>query len=376
MRLLVDENLPFVEEFFADTAEVIRLPGQSITPASLQGVDGLLVRSVTRVDQQLLAGTSVAFVGTATIGTDHVDRDWLQKAGIAFASAPGCNADSVVDYVLSNLLWLAQEKGFCLQKQVIGIVGVGNVGGRLSERLQAYGCRLLLNDPPREAAGEPGFLPLENLLDRADILCLHTPLIREGPFPTEGLINAATLRRLQGRVLLNAGRGAVIDPKGLQQVINEGQAPRLLLDVFAGEPELDPVLIPQLELATPHIAGYSLEGKSRGTQAIYQAWCQYLGRKAAKHLDTFLPPPPVDCLQLNAGWSAEEACRRAALLVYDPREDAARLLRALNQLPPKQAYQQLRKNYPQRREFSSLRVVPGTLEQAQALKALGFTLAS
>ncbi|WP_404418108.1 4-phosphoerythronate dehydrogenase PdxB [Marinospirillum sp.] len=374
MRLVVDENLPWIEDFFATSAEVVRLPGSEIRRQDLLHADGLLVRSVTPVNAELLQGTPVGFVGTATIGVDHIDQAWLQQAGIQFASAPGCNADSVVDYVLSSLLWLAQERGFTLKEQTLGIVGVGQVGSRLARRLKDYGCRLLLNDPPREAAGEAGFVPLEQLLQEADILCLHTPLTRTGPFPSEKLLGEQELRQLQGKILLNAGRGAVIDQVALKKQLEAGLQLTLLLDVFAGEPELDAELLDCCDLATPHIAGYSLEGKSRGTQAIYRAWCDYQQQPADKSLEDFLPPPPVECLELNPGWSPEEACRRAALLVYDPRADAARLRLALQQLPSAEAYQQLRKNYPLRREFSSLQVEASDPQQAAALRALGFLL--
>jgi len=351
---------------------VVRLPGSKIQRRDLLKADGLLVRSVTQVNAELLQGTPVGFVGTATIGVDHIDQAWLQEAGIRFASAPGCNADSVVDYVLSSLLWLAQEQGFNLQEQTLGIVGVGQVGGRLARRLQAYGCRLLLNDPPREAAGEAGFVPLDQLLQEADILCLHTPLTCTGPFPSEKLLGETELQQLQGKILLNAGRGAVIDQQALKEQLQAGLHLTLLLDVFTGEPELDAELLDGCDLATPHIAGYSLEGKSRGTQAIYRAWCDYLQQPADKNLEDFLPPPPVERLQLNPGWSPEEACRRAALLVYDPRTDAVRLRLALQQLPSAEAYQQLRKSYPLRREFSSLQVETSDPQQAAALRALGF----
>lgn len=374
MRLVVDENLPWVEEFFADTAQLVRLPGSEIQRDDLMSADGLLVRSVTQVNAELLEGTPVGFVGTATIGVDHVDQAWLQKAGIEFVSAPGCNADSVVDYVLSSLLWLAQEQGFSLQEQTLGIVGVGQVGGRLARRLEAYGCRLLLNDPPREAQGEAGFVSLGQLLEEADILCLHTPLTRSGPFPSEKLLGEKELQRLEGRILLNAGRGGVLDQAALKKLLEEGLSLTLLLDVFAGEPQLDIELLDFCCLATPHIAGYSLEGKSRGTEALYQAWCVYQQQTCGKSLADYLPEPPVGRLELNPGWSPEEACRRAALLVYDPRADAARMRLALQQLPSAQAYQQLRKNYPLRREFASLQVRSATDDQARALEALGFSL--
>lgn len=372
MRLVADENLPWVEEFFKDSAQITRLPGAAISREQLQQADALLVRSVTQVTPELLAGTPVRFVGTATIGTDHVDVAGLEAAGIHFASAPGCNASAVVDYVITNLLWWSEAQGLSLQELTVGIVGVGQVGGRLAERLKAWGCSVLCNDPPRQAKGDPGLVGLSELLQRADLVSLHTPLTWEGPFPTRHLIDEQELALFKGRLLINAGRGAVINPQALSLALQKDSSLQVILDVFADEPNLDPELLQHLTLATPHIAGYSLEGKSRGTEAIYQAWCNFWGLEVRVHLDSLLPAPAAARLQLNPGWSAEEAARRAALLVYDPREDAARLKRALEQLAPAEAYQQLRKNYPVRRELASLKVQVATARQAEALAALGF----
>jgi len=375
MRLIVDENLPFTEAFFGKTAELIYLPGSEIKPADVKDADGLLVRSVTQVNQQLLQGSRVKFVGTATIGVDHIDEAWLNTAGINFASAPGCNADSVVDYVLASLLWLASEQGFNLKDQTLGIIGVGQVGGRLAARLTNYGCKVLLNDPPRAARGEEGFLSLTQVINKADIICFHTPLTRRGEFPSWHLIGVDELALLEGKYLLNAGRGGVIDQQALKNQIKKKTAPLLLLDVFEGEPSLDEELIKHCLLATPHIAGYSLEGKSRGTEMLYQAWCQHLGKEATVKLEALLPQVPVALLELEASCSVEEACRRAAHLCYHPLADSWRLLHALKTTgATEKVYQALRKNYPIRREFSSLKVKAATVEQASALKALGFSL--
>lgn len=375
MHLIVDENLPFSQAFFGDTAKLTRLPSNAITAADVKNADGLLVRSVTQVNQQLLQGSKVKFVGTATIGVDHIDQTWLQAAGIQFTSAPGCNAESVVDYVIASLLWLAAEQSFSLRDKTIAVVGVGQVGGRLAKRLQAFGCQVLLNDPPRAAKGEEGFLSLNETLNQADIVCLHTPLTRNGSFPTHHLIGVDELALLKGKVLLNAGRGGVIDQQALKNQIKKKTAPLLLLDVFEGEPNLDFELIQQCLLATPHIAGYSLEGKSRGTEMLYQAWCQHLGIEPKVRLEELLPVVPVALLELDASCGVEEACRRAAHLCYQPLTDSWRLLQALkNQAVTTEVYQQLRKNYPIRREFSSLTVKAVDQEQASALRALGFNL--
>lgn len=375
MHLVVDENLPFSQEFFGNAAKLTLLPSNAITAADIKNADGLLVRSVTQVNQQLLEGSQVKFVGTATIGVDHIDQAWLEAEAIQFTSAPGCNADSVVDYVISSLLWLAAEQGFSLVDKCIGIVGVGQVGGRLAARLKNYGCQVLLNDPPRAAKGEEGFLSLTEVLTAADIVCLHTPLTRVGDYPTQHLINVNQLGLLKGKVLLNAGRGGVINQRALKNQINKKTAPLLLLDVFEGEPALDYELIKQCLLATPHIAGYSLEGKSRGTEMLYQAWCQHLGIEPKIKLAELLPAVPVALLELSADCEAEEACRRAAHLCYQPLNDSWRLLQALkaNRATP-EVYQQLRKNYPVRREFSSLNIKVANQAQASALRALGFKL--
>ena len=375
MRLIVDENLPFTQAFFGKSAKVVRLPSNAITATDVKDADGLLVRSVTQVNQQLLEGSQVKFVGTATIGVDHIDQAWLQSVGIHFASAPGCNANSVVDYVIASLLWLADEQGFSLQNKCIGIVGVGQVGGRLASRLTSYGCKVLLNDPPRAAKGEAGFLSLTEVLHQADIVCLHTPLIITGDYPSKHLIDKEELALLKGKVLLNAGRGGVIDQQVLKKQINEKTAPDLILDVFEGEPSLDFELIQQCLLATPHIAGYSLEGKSRGTEMLYQAWCRYFNLEPKVALDALLPVVPVASLTLDVSCGIEEACRRAAHLCYQPLTDGWRLLEALkNSRDTKAVYQYLRKNYPIRREFSSLKVNAATQAQASALKALGFAV--
>lgn len=373
MRLIVDENIPFTQAFFSGNAKVIQLPSNAITAADVKGADGLLVRSVTQVNQQLLEGSQVKFVGTATIGIDHVDTAWLQSAGIHFASAPGCNANSVVDYVIAALLWLAGEQGFNLKDKTVGIVGVGQVGGRLATRLQNYGCQVLLNDPPRAAKGEVDFLSLTDVLEAADIVCLHTPLIVTGDYPSKHLIGKKELALLTGKILLNAGRGGVIDQAVLKTELKNKTAPDLLLDVFEGEPSLDFELIQQCFLATPHIAGYSLEGKSRGTEMLYQAWCHHLGLEPSVKLKALLPMVPVASLTLAAGCGVEEACRRAADVCYQPLVDHWRLINALNKHGVTEAvYQHLRKNYPIRREFASLKVTAATQKQASALKALGF----
>lgn len=204
-----------------------------------------MVRSVTKVNESLLAGKPIKFVGTATAGTDHVDEAWLKQAGIGFSAAPGCNAIAVVEYVFSSLLMLAERDGFSLHGRTVGIVGVGNVGRRLQARLEALGIKTLLCDPPRADRGDEGdFRPLEELVAQADILTFHTPLFKDGPYKTRHLADEKLIRSLKpGAILINACRGAVVDNTALLTCLNEGQKLSVVLDVWEGEPELNVELL-------------------------------------------------------------------------------------------------------------------------------------
>ena len=209
MKILVDENMPYARELFSRLGNVKAVPGRPIPVNELDDADALMVRSVTKVNEALLAGKAIKFVGTATAGTDHVDDKWLKQAGIGFSAAPGCNAIAVVEYVFSSLLMLAERDGFALKDRTVGIVGVGNVGGRLQKRLEALGIRTLLCDPPRKDNGDDGdFRSLDELVEQCDVLTFHTPLFKEGPYKSLHLADEALIRRLKaGTILINACRG-------------------------------------------------------------------------------------------------------------------------------------------------------------------------
>lgn len=198
MKILVDENMPYARELFSRLGDVQAVPGRPIPQEALTDADALMVRSVTKVNEALLSGKAIKFVGTATAGTDHVDQAWLQQAGIGFSAAPGCNAIAVVEYVFSALLMLAERDGFALADRTVGIVGVGNVGGRLQKRLEALGIKTLLCDPPRADRGDEGdFRSLDELVQQADVLTFHTPLFKDGPYKTLHLADEALISRLQ-----------------------------------------------------------------------------------------------------------------------------------------------------------------------------------
>ncbi|MGB0733654.1 MAG: 4-phosphoerythronate dehydrogenase, partial [Pontibacterium sp.] len=310
MKIIADENMPFVRELFSSMGHIQMRPGREICAADVADADILLVRSVTTVDESLLSKSQLKFVGTATIGTDHIDKDYLDSIGIPFSNAAGCNADAVVDYVLASIFSLAQESQFNPFDKVWGIVGVGNVGGRLADRLAAAGVKVLLNDPPRAEADvtfQAQAVELDDLLANADIICCHTPLVKGGDHPTRHLLSAKNLGLLkQGAVLVNAGRGDVIDNQALLDLTLKRADVCLILDVWEGEPAPLEALAKKAFIATPHIAGYSLDGKARGTFMLYQACCQALGLSCEYDMAALLLEPNISEVELTASVSQPE----------------------------------------------------------------------
>lgn len=372
LKIVADENMPHVRELFGELGEVTLLPGRDMTAAQLAQADVLLVRSVTRVNAELLAQASrLQFVGTATIGTDHVDQPLLAERGIAFASAPGCNRISVGDYVLSALLVLAERHALTLAGMTLAIVGAGNTGRAVASHASALGMRVFYCDPPRaRAEGASSFVSLEEAL-QADVVSFHVPLTREGTDATWHLLNAARIAALRAnQFLINASRGEVWDNQALLER-QRGAAPlSLVMDVWEHEPDILTELVPHTEIATPHIAGYSLEGKARGTWMLYEALCARLGRSPRRELASLLPAP--DVLALTLGQPPSQALiGRLVHLVYDVRRDDARFRRELEQPG---SFDRQRKCYPERRELSSLRL-EGAMSLA-ALHAFGFSPAS
>lgn len=295
MKIVVDENVLFAREYFGQLGELVLLPGRDIQAADVVDADVLIVRSVTRVDAALLSQSRVTFVGSCTIGTDHLDTDWLTAQGIAWACAPGCNATAVVEYVLAALAVLQVPLDGSAR---IGVVGCGNVGGRLLRCLQAHGATTACAyDPFRHDAGVP-WVGFDEIL-RCDVLCLHTPLTRDGLFPTWHLFNEQVINGLRsGTVLLNAGRGAVVDNRALLTRLQQRGDLHVVLDVWENEPAIDAALLAAVRIGTPHIAGYSVEGKWRGTTQVFASLCAARGI-AMPAIDVVLPgePAPYPILQ-------------------------------------------------------------------------------
>jgi len=376
MLIVADENIPLVDAFFAEFGEIRRLPGRQITRADVHDADVLLVRSVTKVDRDLLEGSAVRFVGTCTIGTDHLALDYFHQEGIQWSSAPGCNARGVVDYVLGSLLTLAEIEGADLNQRTYGVVGAGEVGGRLVNVLKGLGFNVLVCDPPRQAAEGGDYVSLEQIIERCDVISLHTPLDKSAENATWHLLDQQRLNQLKhGTWLINASRGPVIDNNALREVLTRREDLQAVLDVWEGEPQVDVELADLCVLATPHIAGYSLDGKQRGTAQIYQAFCDFLGQEAVIKLADLLPAPWLAKVELSAdsdpAWALATVCRG----VYDPRRDDADFRRSLVGTVQEQklAFDALRKHYPVRREIEGLQVrIEGESQGlTQMVKALG-----
>ena len=352
MKIYIDENMPHGKDFFCGFGEVITFSGRDITAEQLKDADILLVRSITKVNQALLClNENIKFVGTATIGTDHIDLEYLKLRNIAFSSAPGCNKISVAEYVLSALLVLAETKQFTLTDKSVAIVGAGNTGTAVYQCLTALGVCCKLYDPPLQAAGDSrDFCDFSDVLS-ADIISLHVPKTMQGPHKTFHLFDKSVLEQLtQQQILINACRGEVVDNHALLTLALAKKAPILVLDVWENEPNIEQALLPFVELATPHIAGYSLDGRVRGTEMLYQALVKYLNVSPALNSKNFKAAANISQISVSP-IITPELLKSLVHLIYDVRRDDALFRTKVNQ---KNGFDLMRKNYPERRELSTL----------------------
>ena len=378
MRIVADANIPFVRECFSSVGEVQVLGGRDITPQVVADADALLVRSITPVNGALLAGSSVQFVGTATIGFDHVDLGYLERNHIGFASAPGSNANSAAEYIVAALLEVGRRHKIRLEGKAVGVIGVGNVGSRVACKCEALGMRVLRNDPPlQRRTGDPQYVPLEALYN-CDFITIHTPLTHEGIDKTFHLADAGFFSSLKpGAVFLNASRGAVTDSQALKAAMRASRLQVVVLDVWENEPDIDTELLEMVELGTPHIAGYSFDGKVAGMIMIYNALCAHFHFRPTHAIEDFLPQPDVPRLEVEASdLSDEELLARAVERIYSIKRDDENLRRIAHQPPDKRGryFDDLRKHYPVRREFQNTTAILAKPREsvARKLRGIGF----
>ena len=378
MKIVTDENIACVAQAFASLGDIELVRGRGLEPGQVRDADILLVRSVTRVNEALLADSKVCFVGSATTGFDHIDRVYLQRRGIGFANAPGSNANSVAEYIISALMVLAERNQTSLEGKTAGIIGCGNVGSLVQKKLSALGVQCLVNDPPlKEQGGHEDYVDLEALL-QADIISSHVPLETGGDHPTFHMLDREFLEQMRpGATLVNTSRGSVVDNTALDQLLGRRSDLTVVLDVWENEPDISTSLLEKVALGTPHIAGYSLEGKLRGTEMLYRAACEYLGSPVQWRADAELPP--VQALNLDNFATRDVAgkIRAAVLACYDVAKDDARL-RSILSLPHHErsaCFDRLRKEYPVRHEFRGKKVTGTNLGKVLLiiLRALDFS---
>ena len=340
MKVIIDDCVPFIRETAKRIFdEVVFLPGSRIGAQEVRDADALIVRTRTKCGRELLEGSRVQFIATATIGFDHLDTEYLRTAGIRWANCPGCNASSVAQYVENCLIVLRRMGLPALQKArpKVGIVGVGHVGQQVALRLQDT-CHLLLNDPPRQRAEDlHNFVSLEELAETCDVITFHTPLTRRGTDKTFHLADTDFFHRLKQRpLLINAARGGVVEEEALLAAMDEGLVGGAVVDTWENEPHANPLLLQKALIATPHIAGYSADGKANASRMALEAVCKHFGLPA----DFRIAPPA-----LPAGLKIPQDAEAQKLLLYNPLRDSE----ALKDAP--QDFERLRGNYPLRREF-------------------------
>ena len=338
MKVIVDNKIPFIREAVEQVAdEVVYAPGNAFTPELVKDADALIIRTRTRCDRSLLEGSQVRFIATATIGFDHIDTEYCRQAGIQWANAPGCNAPSVAQYLHSALLLLQMKRDKPLAGLTMGIVGVGHVGSIVAEVATDMGLKVMLNDPPREDAEGPGrYRPLSALAEECDLLTFHVPLVHDGKYPTFHLADETFFRMLRRRpVFINTSRGEVADTQALLSALDEGLVSDAVIDVWEHEPDIDRTLLQKAFIGTPHIAGYSADGKANASRMALTALCRFFGIKPDFHI---VPPKPLNPV-ITAATETE-----AYLQMYDPRRDSDAL-----KAHPEQ-FEQLRGDYPLRRE--------------------------
>ena len=349
MKIVCDSHIPFLKGVLEPYADVVYLPGSAITRDDAYDADALVIRTRTRCDSKLLEGTKVRFIATATIGYDHIDTAWCESNGIAWTNAPGCNSGSVRQYMASLLIAMSHDFGFNCSEKTLGVIGVGNVGSKVAQIAALLGFRILLCDPPRaRREGQGGFCNLEDLISQSDIITCHVPLTHDGPDSTYHMFDAARLSSMRShQILINSSRGEVVDCNALKDALTDRQIKAASLDVWENEPDIDRKLMDLLYTATPHIAGYSLDGKANGTMIAVNTLGQFFDLPCRNWMIDVIPSPaqPLEFTVDATGKTPRQVLEEAILYTYDIKQDDKRL-----RLHP-QTFEQQRSDYPVRREF-------------------------
>ncbi len=369
MKILADAHIPYLQGVAEQFGEVSYLPGNQFTKEAIKEFDVLIVRTVTHFDEKILKGSNVQLICSATIGFDHIDTNYCDQHNIAWRTAPGCNARSVEQYVTASLMQMAQQHNFSLKDKTIGIVGVGNVGKEVARVCQLLGMRVLLNDPPRqEIEGTSNFADLATIQKEADIITFHTPLSKHGPHPTYHLAGASFFANLAKKpIIINSSRGAVVHNEALKNALKRREVSGAIIDTWENEPNIDSELLQMVDIATPHIAGYSADGKWNATKMSLQTINNFFELKIDPiNLHPILQPEStvIDLSQFNS----DTQLSKAVLYSYNPLKDSTLLKQN-----PKNFYY-FRSHYPLRREYKAYQLDNLKSENKKLAKELGFNI--
>jgi len=373
MKIVADDKIPFLKGILEPYAEVIYMPGDKITRTDIIDADALIIRTRTKCNKNLLEGTKVKFIATATIGFDHIDTTYCEKNGIFWTNAAGCNSSSVMQYIASVLVNLAIKYNFCFNDKTIGIIGVGNVGKKINALAKALGINVILNDPPRERKEKTSdFSKLDYLIKNSDIITLHVPLNYEGEDKTFHLFDVEKLSELKPNTfLINSSRGEVIDNSALLKVAEKNKLKSINLDVWENEPNINLDLLKYCDIATPHIAGYSTDGKANGTSMSIQSLSRFFNLGIDNWFPEYIEKPTNTIINIDGKKkSAEKIFFEAITKTYNVMNDD----KNLREKPSE--FEKLRGNYPLRREFIaySIKAINCNIEIINSLKNLGFSI--
>ncbi len=368
MKIIADDKIPFLKGVLESCAEVVYLPGAKITSADVKDADAIITRTRTKCNEELLNGSKVKFIATATIGYDHIDTAWVEANGIKWTNAPGCNSSSVAQYISSVLLNIACKYKISLRGKTLGVVGVGNVGSKVAKVGEALGMRVLLNDPPRaEKEGQGAFADLAQIVTESDFITMHVPLDKDGEYPTYHLGNKELFTVMKDHAFyINSSRGSVCDNTALKEALTQNNIAGAVLDVWENEPDLDLELLNLVEFGTPHIAGYSADGKANGTAMSIKTLSEFFGLNFAGWYPFGVPVPEKRYLKISSEGSFEEKMLAAVSLSYNVRDDSDRLRNSPS------TFEKQRGNYPLRREFPVFTAECSDTEIRKALTKLGF----
>lgn len=371
MKIYYEDSMPYAAEFFSELGDCEVFSHKTVNADMLADADVLLVRSTTQVNQKLLAkNTQVQFVATATAGTDHVDKSYLASQNIPFISAGGCNAVAVAEYVLSAMMVMGKRLNWELADKTVGIVGAGHVGSALARLLNVLGINHKLCDPPLADAGDSReFVSMSDIM-QCDVISLHVPWVKDGPYPTQNLFDKVRLAALKdNQLLINACRGEVINNQAALALFEQGKSLNLVLDVWENEPNINIDLIPHTALATAHIAGHTIEGKARGTEMLYLALCNHLGIQAEKKLSDYLPKAEPSSVHINEKHNFWQLLHQLVLNVYNIETDDQYFRENMDSA---EQFRYIRKHYPIRREFSAIALNTGNFAVSKAIYDVGF----